>query len=301
MMYRHTITVYDSTFSLVKTISDSVDLSAYGIEGHPGLSQGAPVEAAVTPDQKYVYVSNYSMSGAGFGPGGNDTCTPSYPTSPSYVYRIRLDTLTIDRVIPVNKVPKFLAVSPNGKYLLVSNWCSYSLSVIDAVTLTPLYEVDLGPYPRGIAISPDSTTAYIALMGTSDVAVVAIASGSLTWIRNVGSGVRHINISPDGKFLYVTCDRAGYVAKVDTATGSVISRLPTGASPRSAALSTDGRFLYVVNYESGTVSVVDAGAMKVTQTIPVDHHPIGITYDPLTAQVWVSCYSGTIRVFAPAA
>jgi hypothetical protein len=27
------------------------------------------------------------------------------------------------------------------------------------------------------------------------------------------------------------------------------------------------------------------------------HHPIGITYDPLTGRVWVACYSGEIEIF----
>ena len=36
MMYRHTVTVYDRNGDLVKTIPDTVDLTAFGIPGHPG-------------------------------------------------------------------------------------------------------------------------------------------------------------------------------------------------------------------------------------------------------------------------
>ena len=75
MMYRHSITVYDSAGNLVKTIPDTVNLASLGIVGG-GTVQGAPVEAAFTPDSKYVYVSNYSMYGPGQGPEGSDTCTP---------------------------------------------------------------------------------------------------------------------------------------------------------------------------------------------------------------------------------
>ena len=28
-----------------------------------------------------------------------------------------------------------------------------------------------------------------------------------------------------------------------------------------------------------------------------DHHPIGITYDPVARQVWVACYVGSLIVF----
>ena len=77
MMYTHTVTVYDSAGDLVKTIPDTVDMSLFGYPGHPGITHGAPVEAAFTPDSRYVYVSNYSMYGVGMGPEGNDGCTPA--------------------------------------------------------------------------------------------------------------------------------------------------------------------------------------------------------------------------------
>jgi DNA-binding beta-propeller fold protein YncE len=77
MMYTHTVTVYNRHGSLVKTIPDTVEMSHFGIPGHPGITHGAPVEAAFTPDASYVYVSNYSMYGSGFGPEGSDDCTPA--------------------------------------------------------------------------------------------------------------------------------------------------------------------------------------------------------------------------------
>ena len=65
MMYRHTVTVYDARkIRLRKTIPDTVRLSRLGYPQYPGTQQGAPVEAAFSPDQKYAYVSNYSMYGA---------------------------------------------------------------------------------------------------------------------------------------------------------------------------------------------------------------------------------------------
>ena len=75
MMYTHTITAYRPDGELDATIDDAVDLSRFGIDGHPGTSRGAPVEAAFTSDGAHVYVSNYSMYGAGFGPEGLDSCT----------------------------------------------------------------------------------------------------------------------------------------------------------------------------------------------------------------------------------
>jgi DNA-binding beta-propeller fold protein YncE len=100
MMYRHTVTVYNSAGNLVDTIPDTVDMAQFGFPGHSGVTHGAPVEAAFTPDARYVYVSNYSMYGVGFGPEGSDTCTPASAKAAgdtnSYVYRIDTQTLQID-------------------------------------------------------------------------------------------------------------------------------------------------------------------------------------------------------------
>src|SRR3954452_5233192 len=122
MMYRHTMTVYDRDGALVKTIPDSVDLAAFGYPGHAGLSRGAPVEGAVSPDHKYFYATNYSMYGDNFGPEGSDECGGPSGLSPSYVYRVDLKTLTIDGVAQVGMVPKYVAVTPDNKYVLVTNW-----------------------------------------------------------------------------------------------------------------------------------------------------------------------------------
>lgn len=301
MMYRHTVTVYDATGNLVKTIPDAVDLAAFGIAGHPGVSRGAPVEAAFSPFGSYAYVSNYSMYGTGFGPEGSDSCSPSSGYDDSTAYRISLSTLAIDQVIPVGAVPKYVAVTPNGRYLLVSNWCSFDLTIYDTYAEREAARIDLGPTPRGIVVDPTSKTAYVAVMGTRDVAVVDLTTLTLSgWIRGVGSGPRHLVIDPAGAFLYVTLNGEGRVAKVDLSTRSVVAKVATGSAPRSMAISPDGHSLYVVNYESANMTKVATADLRVLQTVSTNAHPIGITYEPTAGRVWVACYSGSIQVFEEA-
>ena len=80
--------------NLVRTIPDAVDLSAFGVAGHPAISKGAPVEAAYSKDGRTAYVSNYSMYGAGWGPEGSDECHPSDGYDSSFVYRVDTDAAT---------------------------------------------------------------------------------------------------------------------------------------------------------------------------------------------------------------
>jgi YVTN family beta-propeller protein len=302
MMYTHTVTVYNSAGSLLRTIPDTVDMSRFGLPGHPGITHGAPVEAAFTPDAKHVYVSNYSMYGSGFGPEGNDTCTPASARAAgdtnSYVYRINTATLTIDQVIAVGVVPKFLTVTPNGRYLLVANWCSYDLSVVNIAQAKEVARVPIGPYPRGLAVSPDSSTAYVAVMGSDTVVKVNLSTLTVEGSFAVGANPRHLVIDPHGRYLYASLNGPGDVVKVDLSNDSVVGTAHTGDACRSLAISADGRSLYVVNYFSNTVTKLRASDLGALQAVGTGVHPIGISYDAATGNVWVAVYSGQILVFA---
>ncbi|MBE9188199.1 peptidoglycan-binding protein [Microcoleus sp. LEGE 07076] len=297
MMYSHTITVYDRNFKLVKTIPDTINLSKFGFTKFKGNYRGSPVEAAFSTDGKYAYVSNYQMYGKGFDNPGSDRCSPSAKHDQSFLYRINTETLKIENAIPVGAVPKFNAVSPDNRFALASNWCSWDLSVVDINKNIEVERVKLGAYPRGIVVTPDSKNAYIAVMGSSDIAKVNLRDFSVEWLRNIGNAPRHLTIDPNGKYLYATLNGEGNVAKIDLKTGKVVDKVSTGKAPRSMTISDSGKLIYVVNYFSNTVSKVRTSDMKVLQTVNVNSSPIGITYDPETNQVWVACYSGSIMVF----
>jgi YVTN family beta-propeller protein len=297
MMYSHTITVYDRNHNLVKTIPDGVNLPKYGYSNFKGNYKGAPVEAAFSDDGKYAWVSNYQMYGSGFNNPGSDECTPSQKTDKSFLYRINTESLNIEKVIQVGSVPKFVATSPDNHLVLVSNWCSWDLSIVDTEKNQEIKRIQLGRYPRGIVVDGDSEKAYVAVMGSYDIATVDLNNFSVGWLRNIGQSPRHLNIDPVGKYLYATLNGEGTVAKIDLSTDKVLKKVVSGNEPRSMVLSDDGQRLYVVNYGSNTVSKIRTSDMKVLQTVNVNDAPIGITYDPQTREVWVACYSGSIMIF----
>jgi YVTN family beta-propeller protein len=297
MMYRHSVTVYDArTLKLVKTISDAVNLRRLGYPSYPGTSRGAPVEAAFSPDGRYSYVSNYSMYGANFGAEGSDSCTPSSGYHDSFVYRIDMQQLKIDQAYKVGAVPKVVAVTPDGRYVLVTNWCTWDLSVISTRKGREVKRISIGPYPRGIAVSPVGNAAYVAVMGGNELVRVDLKRWTTSRV-GVGAGPRAAEFHPSDRYIFVSLNAEGRVAKLDLKTGVVRAKVATGSAPRSLALAADGKALYVVNYESGTITKLRTSDMKTLQTIDACYHPIGITYDRLTRRVWVACYTGTIRVY----
>lgn len=306
MIYTHTVSAFNSNGKLLSTIDDTIVPADYGHQEWTEEVKGGPVEAAFSPDGSQLWVSNYSMYGPGFDRPGDDVCNPDTGIDPSFLYRVDTESLEIAEAVEVGAVPKFLEVTPDGEHVLVSNWCTWDLSVVatNDGEATEVARVPIGRYPRGIAISPDSSTAYVAVMGGSEIAVVDIAAAatgageeSIEWFEDIGRGPRHLNLTPDGSVLFATLNKDGRVAKIDAATGEVLGTVATGSQPRSAALSADGTALFVVNYESDTISRVRTSDLEVLESVPVDHHPIGITYDALTQRIWVASYGGTIAVF----
>lgn len=297
MMYRHTVTIYDaSTMRLLHTIPDRVQLAAFGYPQYRGTQRGAPVEGAYSPDGRYLYVTNYSMYGPHFARAGHDVCSPTSPYDPSFVYRIRLIDYVIDAAYKVGKVPKVVMVTPDNQYILVTNWCSYDLSVIAVATQQEIKRIKIGRYPRGIAISNDSTTAYIAEMGGAHVHVVHLP----TWEKRtvpIGGTPRALVLSPDGKTLYATLNLSGTVVAFDVQTAKVTQRLRTGKAARSLDISADGSALFVVNFASDTITKIRTHDFSVLQTLPTCKAPIGVTYDLPTDRVWVACYKGAIWVY----
>lgn len=298
MMYRHSVTVYDAnSFSLVKTISDQVNLNDLGQKGYSGLHRGSPVEGAFSPDGTYLYVTNYAMYGKGFNREGTDKCSPADKYDRSFVYRINTTSWEIDAAYRVGVVPKVVEVTPDNKYVLVTNWCSYDLSVISLEKQKVVKTIKIGAYPRGIAVSNDSQFAYVVQMGGAVIHKINLE----TWQRqqlNIGSNPRAVVLSPDNSFLYATLNSSGRVVAMNLTTNKVARSVRTGSASRSLDISSDGTALYVVNYTSDTISKVRASDFKVLQKINACNEPIGITYEPLNKKVWVACYGGAIKVFS---
>jgi YVTN family beta-propeller protein len=237
------------------------------------------------------------MYGKGFNKEGHDTCSPASGFDTSFLSRINLASKKIDAVYPVGSVPKVVKVTPDNKYILVSNWCSYTLTVISVESGKTVTSIKIGRYPRGIAITGDSKYAYVAEMGGSNIHRIDLSDFSKTLIP-VGSNPRAVVLSPDETKLYVTMNVTGKVQAWDLAANKSIKSVKTGLTARSLDISSDGTALFVVNFNSDTVSKVRTSDMKVLQTIKVCNEPIGVTFDSSTNRTWVACYGGALKVFA---
>jgi 6-phosphogluconolactonase (cycloisomerase 2 family) len=210
---------------------------------------------------------------------------------------------------PSGTGPSGVAVTPDGKFLYVSNQfdstvSKFSVDASGVLTRGPV--VAVGTTPATLAITADGSFLYVA--NASTISGFAICGqvltscsnpnspdGSLTVIEGspFSSGVNPVAIvaAPSGKFLYAVSRQSNQIAEYKVATGTGVltantqAVISTGATPVGAAIrvgsttntTTGGTtdYLYVPNLGSSSVSVYSFDST--VGLLSLDGGPVSIT------------------------
>ena len=272
-----------------------------------------PVEACFTHDDKILWISLHNAGGivpvwidsirAYNKPGNNQ---PVKHITVIYPGNTKKDSFDAP-LIKTGKTPKVIAKTSDSKYLLVSNWHSYNVSVLELnkaqYPFAKLIKtIPVAAIPRGIAIDDKTGKSYVAIMGGASIAVISNA----VWMKeddiNVASNPRHIVIDTSGH-LFVSYNSLAKIACIDAETGKTLFTANTHTKPRTIILSKNYQFLFVTCYTADTLDVFkinDNNFEKIT-SLPCKGHPVGVDIfendDKLEA--WVCSYSnGSISVFS---
>ncbi|MBA7640068.1 Hydrazine synthase subunit beta [subsurface metagenome] len=198
--------------------------------------------------------------------------------------------------------PKIIKVSPDEKWVYVSNWGSASVSVIDVALLSVIKEIDVGRKPRGIAFTPDGKFAYIANMGESSLSKIDVKNGHKK-IKYLPAGLtpRHLVVTKNGAYLYQTNNLEEVVRKLDLMKDRYVGIADVGKRARSCVLSPSEKYLFVCNYMDNEIGVVDTDKMVQIYSVKTgddrNGHPIGITISNGGEYLWVSNYRGGVNIY----
>jgi 6-phosphogluconolactonase (cycloisomerase 2 family) len=165
-------------------------------------------------------------------------------TSPSAVAIVDTHLDRIVRVLPTGPIPKYVAASPDGKWVAVTHWGDNTLGIVDTRAQQPdrfaylqdrlvveealpqenLSNLDrdaaCGFCLRGTVFTPDSKTLLVARMGGGGIAGFSAPHGrrrSFAYLGTVGGEPptpRHLVVSPDGEWLYLSSNRSGQVSRI---------------------------------------------------------------------------------------
>ena len=208
-----------------------------------------------------------------------------------------------------------LAVSTDGKTLVVVNNYNDSISVIDTDTATVRFEHDLRPFFAGnegqvggvggtfpfAVVVKGNGIAYVTSDRDREVIAIDISSptaGHLIKRIKLDGNALGLTLDASQRRLYVAEDNADQVAVIDTRTNRVIAKIDarapkgtlpegdnaryTGAGTFGVTLSPDGHTLYAVNAGSNSIAVISIEESRHATKTP-DYDVIGLiptAYEP---------------------
>lgn len=216
--------------------------------------------------------------------------------------------------VTLGDFPMGSALSPNGRYLIISNdgQGTQSVQVVDTSTNKVVQTI---PYQSpealylGMAFSPDGHTVYASAGGNNKIRVYHFQNGKLQEKQpiplkdnnNTNYYPSGLSVSSDGTYLYVANNLDQSVSKIDIKSKTIVKTTSIGKNPYTAYLSKDGRSLYVSNWGESSVSVLNPETMAVKATIPTGLHPNAITENPKSGKIYISnSDDDTISIIDPA-
>ncbi|MCW1924501.1 Ig-like domain-containing protein [Luteolibacter arcticus] len=156
-------------------------------------------------------------------------------------------------------------------------WCvnpdADSVTAIDAVTLTKLFETPVGRHPRTLARAPDGG---IWVVNQEDATVSVVdPSGAVSREIPLPRACRPYGIafSPDGSAVWVTTEGTGQLLKLDPTSGAMLGAATPGGPLRGIAIGGDPARLFVTRFLSadagGEVHEIDPATLTLVRTVPL--------------------------------
>jgi YVTN family beta-propeller protein len=181
--------------------------------------------------------------------------------------------------VPVGIEPEGVAVSPDGRIVVVTSETSGMAHVVDRASATVKENLPVDARPRSAAFSPDGKRLWVSseLGGTVSIFDTGTwqMAGKIDFTAIPGAQPVGIAFAQGGERAYVALGRGNAVAEIDAASLKILRRFPVGQRVWELAVSPDGGTVYAANGLSGDLSIVATGTGQV-RSIPLGGKPWGV-------------------------
>lgn len=201
--------------------------------------------------------------------------------------------------LPLGDLPLNIAVSPNKKWLAVTNngQGKHSLQLIQAKKGRLLHSLEIPIAWLGLAFSDDSRTLYVSGGNSNAILRYAIEAGKLVLRDTLTLGKPWpTRISPTGlcvdskrNLLYVVSKENNSLYVLDTRTKTVVHRDSIGKELYTCALSPDRKLLYITHWGGNELVVWDTETRKVKTRVPVGDNPNDLIINEKGTMAYVAC------------
>jgi len=239
-----------STVSVIDTTTDQVVTS---------IDVGAnPHGLAMAPDGSRVLVSAWGTDQALFIDTASDRVVGRVPVAQAHNGAIAADGRTawvgsqkqgatalvqIDVAgqkelarVPLDKTPRALDLSPDGRRLYFTVAGQAAVLVLDTTTRQIVSEITVGASPHQAPVTSDGRWSLVVSQGPGELGLIETASGTVATTVPVGKTPHWVGIAPSGTMAYVTNEGSNDVSVVDLASRRVVATIPVGNAPRKVAV-----------------------------------------------------------------
>lgn len=196
---------------------------------------------------------------------------------------INPDTGKIEAEIQVGIEPEGVAVTPDGKKVMVTSESTNMVHVITVPEHEIVANILVGARPREVAFSEDGRYAYVTCEVGGEVVKFDVETNKIVQRKKLRREIRlvkpkGIRRGPDGRF-WVATGRGDLVAVLNADTLELEKQIPVGRRVWGMAFSADGKQLYVTNSLDGTLSLIDVAKAEEVKKIKTGGMPWGVILD----------------------
>jgi YVTN family beta-propeller protein len=230
------------------------------------------------------------------------------------------------RRIPTLREPHHVALSPDGRSLLVGDTAGNQMMFLDPNTGEVQKRMPVAdPYQLGF--SPDAKYLTVAGLARNQVDIYDATSMTLVKRFKVVATPSHLAYSPDSATVFVSLQDSDklaafdlrtmtekwtmpvgktpagvlwlngkvlvadmgtdYIAVVDPATGHVVEHVQTGKGAHQLFLSPDRKILWVNNRAGGTTVSLDSATLKLIRSYAIPGGPDDMDFAP-GGKIWIT-------------
>jgi len=205
----------------------------------------------------------------------------------------------VGKSLPLGDLPLNIAVSPNKKYLAVTNngQGKQSLQLIDAKKGKLLHSFEIPMAWLGLSFGDDSKTLYVSGGNSNAILRYAVEKQKLVLRDTIQLGKPWpVRISPAGlcvddrrNLLYVVTKENHSLYVVDTRTKAILQRDSIGKELYACVLSPDRKQLYITHWGANELIVWNTDTRRIKTKIPVGDNPNDVIINKEGTLAYVAC------------
>lgn len=157
-------------------------------------------------------------------------------------------------------------VTPDGKWLLVANNDTGTVTLVDVAQRKAVSEIKVGEKPEGVSWIGNGPTALVSLYKESAVVFVDVKAGAILKKLPVAAEPYGVVTDKPGTRAWITHEYPGLVSEIDLVSGKVTREISAGSMVRGLALAPDEKRIYVSEFYTGILNAIDLETSKIVDS-----------------------------------